>query len=127
MMVKTLRTPLFATLVAFLFLVLHSSPGGSQEKHGTHGDGHDVLHRWYETLKQPISGMSCCNNQDCRPTVSRVIGETIQVMVDGEWTTVPQEKIVGTPSPDLGSHVCAPKFSTSKPKHLFCVVLGAGV
>ncbi len=127
MIVKALRAPLLMILVAFVFLVLLSHSSFAHEKYGAHGDGHDVLHHWYETLKQPISGMSCCNDQDCRPTVSRTVGDTVQVIVDGEWTNVPPEKIVRTPSPDLGSHVCAPKISNSKPKHLFCVVLGGGV
>jgi hypothetical protein len=127
MMIKALRASFFTTVIVAFCTVLYASPGRSQEKHGAHGEGHDTMHHWYQTLKQPLTGMSCCNNEDCRPTVSRVVGETVEVMVDGEWTAVPHEKIVKTPSPDLGSHVCAPKYSTSKPKTLFCVVLGGGV
>ena len=95
---------------------------------GDHGVGHDYLHAWYETLKQPGSGMSCCNNQDCRPTSSRVVGENVQVEVDGEWTTVPPDKILNAQAPDLGAHVCAPKASSLYPKgYVFCVILGNGV
>jgi hypothetical protein len=102
-----------------------SSPFG---RHGFFGMGHDYLHSWYETLKQPGSGMSCCNNQDCRPTSSRVVGDNVQVEVDGEWTTVPPEKILNAQAPDLGAHVCAPKASSLYPKgYVFCVILGNGV
>jgi hypothetical protein len=72
--------------------------------------------------------MSCCNNEDCRPTVSRTVGDAVQVEVDGEWATVPPEKIVKSPSPDLGSHVCAPKHTSLFPKgFVYCAVIGSGV
>ena len=59
---------------------------------GVHGQGHDSLHHWYLTLKQPGTQISCCNDQDCRPTVSRVIDGVTQVQIDGEWANVPPEK-----------------------------------
>jgi hypothetical protein len=95
---------------------------------GTYGLGHDQLHYWYQTLKQPGTGMSCCNNQDCRPTTYRLHGSEIQVEVDGEWTTVPPNKILNVQPPDLNAHVCAPKQPGLYPKgYVFCVVLGSGV
>lgn len=99
----------------------------ADDLHGNHGVGHAELHHWYLTLRQPITGMSCCSNRDCRPTQARVENGIVEVEVDGEWTAVTQDKIIKTPSPDLQSHVCAPKpgFMFSK-GHIFCVVLGAG-
>lgn len=95
---------------------------------GWHGDGHDALHHWYETLKQPRTNASCCNNEDCRPTVSRVVEGVVQVELDGRWTNVPPEKILKTPSPDLGAHVCAPKHGQFRGSgFIYCVVLGSGV
>ena len=95
---------------------------------GHHGLGHHTLHAWYETLKQPGTGISCCNNQDCRPTEARVKGEHVEVLVDGDWTKVPPEKILNTASPDLGSHVCAPNRGAAYPKgYIFCAVIGGGV
>jgi hypothetical protein len=93
---------------------------------GRHGHGHDRLHSWYETLRQPGTGYPCCNNQDCRPTTARMRGRSVEVLVDGEWTKVPRNTIVDTQSPDLNTHVCAPKGPWS-PKPIFCVVLGLGV
>jgi hypothetical protein len=93
---------------------------------GMHGHGHDQLHAWYETLRQPGTGYSCCNNKDCRPTTARTRGETIEVLVDGEWTVVPPSTILNENSPDLNTHVCAPK-GPWKTKPIFCVVLGFGV
>ncbi len=128
MMIKRSSTlPAVWIIIAF-FAVLSPETVRSQDQHGMHGHGHDGLHSWYLTLKQPGSGMSCCNNEDCRPTMSRVVDNAVQVEIDGEWTNVPPEKIVKTPSPDLGSHVCAPKQNKKLPKgHIYCVILGSGV
>jgi hypothetical protein len=101
----------------------------ADDLHGMHGDGHDQLHHWYQTLKQPKNGASCCNNQDCRPTQSRMINGEVQVEIDGEWTIVPREKILNVPSVDLQSHVCAPSAANGMfPKgYIYCVILGLGV
>jgi hypothetical protein len=97
------------------------------DAHGQHGVGHDNLHHWYTTLYDR-SGKSCCNLTDCRPTVSREREGRVEVMVDGEWTIVPADKILDKSSPDLGSHVCSPPRPNTYPKgHIFCVVLGSGV
>jgi len=108
-------------------LIAGIGPGSAQDPHGMYGVGHDMLHHWYETLRQPGNGASCCNNMDCRPTRSRVVNGGVEVELDGEWTPVPQNKILNVPSPDLQSHVCAPRASSVFPKgHIYCVVLGAG-
>ena len=113
--------------VAATFLACGSPNLSAQDSHGSHGVGHDELHHWYLTLKEPRTGMSCCNKQDCRPTQHRINNGAVEVEVDGEWTPVPQYKILNTPSPDLQSHVCAPKAGfTFQKGHIFCVVLGSG-
>ena len=98
----------------------------AQDHRGNHGAGHIKLHKWYKTLRQPGTGYECCDEKDCRPTKSRIRGPHIEVLVDGEWTRVPPNTILQTPSPDLNTHVCAPKGPWS-PKPIFCVVLGFGV
>lgn len=124
-----LRTILFATIatVAAIAAVVWSTDRSlAHEPHGFHGEGHDHLHHWYKTLRQPFTGYSCCDGTDCRPTTARVRGRTIEVLVDGEWTRVPFDKILKKRSPDMNTHVCAPKGPWS-PKVLFCVVIGLGV
>jgi hypothetical protein len=91
-----------------------------------HGHQHDKLHHWYKTLRQPGTGYACCDGKDCRPTSARVRDQSVEVLVDGEWTSVPHNTIVKERSPDLNTHVCAPKGAWS-PKPIFCVVLGFGV
>jgi hypothetical protein len=114
-------------LASVILALISGAMGAAAQSHGVHGQGHDILHYRNQTLSDK-SGRSCCSNQDCRPTQSRVRGERVEVMVDGEWTIVPPEKIINEPSPDLGSHVCSPTEPGVYPKgHIFCVVIGAGV
>ena len=123
---RVMRLAVVAAVLVLACLASGSAP--AQEAHGMHGQAHDGLHYWYRTLKQPNTGISCCNDTDCRPTVSRVVNGIVQVELDGEWTNVPPEKILRTPSPDLGAHVCAPRHSQGRGKgFMFCVVLGSGV
>jgi hypothetical protein len=104
-----------------------ASRGDFQPQHnGEHGHGHDVLHHWYETLRQPGTGYPCCNNQDCRPTTARRAGADIEVLVDGQWTAVRPELIIEAMPPDANHHVCAPKGPWI-PKPIFCVVLATGM
>jgi len=34
-----------------------------------------ALHGWFESLKQPGSGVSCCSIADCRPVEYRLVAE----------------------------------------------------
>ena len=112
---------------AALVVVASVSGPGQSRAQGAHGQGHNALHHWYLTLRDR-AGRSCCSNVDCRPTLSREREGRVEVIIDGEWTPVPREKILSRPSPDLGSHVCSPKQPSIYPKgHIFCVVLGSGV
>lgn len=98
----------------------------THEHRGMHGQGHDKLHHWYKTLRQPGTGYACCDNTDCRPSTARVRDGGLEVLVDGEWTIVPANTIIDRLAPDLNTHVCAPKGPWS-PKPIYCVVLGIGV
>ena len=100
--------------------------GTAQAPRGNHGEGHDRLHQWYLTLRDK-KGKSCCDHTDCRPTQSRYNGKDVEVMIDGIWAVVPQDKILNVPSPDLQTHVCAPNRPNSFPLgYVACVVLAPG-
>jgi hypothetical protein len=49
---------------------------------------------WFQGLRQPRTGMSCCSIADCRQTDFRTNGAHYEAMVDGEWREVPQETIL---------------------------------
>lgn len=101
---------------------------------GAHGQGHAEGHDWYQHLKQPGTGFSCCNGDtvdslgnrregDCRPTRA-FLGEDgrWRALVDGHWREVPSRVVLeGRFNRDpLRAHVCA-----SKTGMIYCF-LGAG-
>jgi hypothetical protein len=49
---------------------------------------------WYNSLRQPQSGISCCSVADCRSTDSRIQGDHYEVLIEGEWRSVPPEAVL---------------------------------
>lgn len=49
---------------------------------------------WFESLRQPGTGMSCCSIADCRQTDFRIVDGHYQVIIDGQWRVVPPEVIL---------------------------------
>jgi hypothetical protein len=89
-----------------------------------HGVGHDSWHAQFYSKLVEHDGGSCCNFNDCRPTLSRSVGNHYEVLVDGEWVAVPQDTIRKVVAPDRGAHVCAPSRALEvRPAMIYCVVL----
>jgi hypothetical protein len=106
---------------AMLTLLLFSSNAGAQ---GVYGTDHDVWHDFYVTLKRPNTTMPCCNDHDCRSTISRRKGDHYEIMVDGFWFAVSQDVIIDVVAPDGGAHVCAPPYSQGDLfGTIYCVIL----
>jgi hypothetical protein len=123
--------PILAVLTLF-GLLLAAASTQAQEHHanhgyqGQHGVGHEHWHQqFYSKLMRKDTRTSCCNLSDCVPTQSRMINDHYEVLVEGEWTKVPQDVIQNVAAPDGGAHVCFPKQPSNRyPKGtLFCVVL----
>jgi hypothetical protein len=96
----------------------------AQEHQGRHGVGHAAWHdSFYSKLIRKDTKTSCCNLADCSPTTSRAVDGRYEVMVEGEWTRVPPDKIQNVAAPDGGAHVCAPKQRGGNKGVLYCVVL----
>lgn len=53
-----------------------------------------TLAPWFEGLRQPGTGMSCCSIADCRQTDFRINGSHYEALVEGEWREVPPDKIL---------------------------------
>jgi len=53
-----------------------------------------TLAPWFQGLRQPGTGMSCCSIADCRQTDFRTKGSHYEAMVEGEWREVPQSTIL---------------------------------
>jgi hypothetical protein len=53
-----------------------------------------ALAPWFQSLRQPATGMSCCSIADCRATQYRIRKDHYEVMIKGRWLTVPPDKIL---------------------------------
>ena len=89
------------------------SPGDAR---GRHGEGHAENHDWYQGLKQPGTGFSCCNGTtngvegDCRPTRAYLNDDgNWYALLDGNWIPVPPRVVLKQLAPDGSSHICASK------------------
>ena len=77
-------------------------------------------HDWYGDLKQPGTGYSCCNGEDCRPTRAYRDADGIwHAWVNGKEVTVPRHLVLEKVAPDGNSHICASKSGT-----IYCFVGG---
>src|SRR5260370_30233809 len=81
---------------------------------GHHGQGHAENHDWYQELKQPDTGYSCCNGTmngiegDCRPTRAYLTEEgQWRALVDGQWVLIPPRVVLKQLAPDGRSHIRA--------------------
>jgi len=94
------------------------SPAFSQDSHrpdhGLRGDGHAENHDWYQELKQPGTGFSCCNGTingvegDCRPTRAYLNDDgQWYALLEGRWVVVPPRVVLKQLAPDGRSHICA--------------------
>lgn len=100
----------------FAVTAIASSPlvGPVIAQQGDHGQGHAENHDWYQQLKQPGTGYSCCNGTvngiegDCRPTRAYLTEEgQWRALIDGKWVLVPPRAVLKQLAPDGRSHVCA--------------------
>jgi hypothetical protein len=53
-----------------------------------------ALAPWFESLRQPDSGASCCSTSDCRPVDFRTSGDHYEVFLQNRWMEVPQHAIL---------------------------------
>src|SRR5260370_27854260 len=61
-----------------------------------------ALAPWFQSLRQPETGMSCCDIADCRPTEYRTGGDGYEVSVHNKWMTVPPRRILQPASTPAG-------------------------
>jgi len=94
---------------------------------GRHGEGHAQSHDWYQELKQPGSGASCCNGTingvegDCRPTRAYLNDDgQWYALLEGRWILVPPRVVLKQLAPDGRSHICA-----SKSGMIYCFLGGS--
>jgi hypothetical protein len=58
-------------------------------------DGADSkLTPWFEGLRQPGTGKSCCSIADCRPVDYRTSGDHYEALIRGNWVAIPADKVL---------------------------------
>jgi hypothetical protein len=112
-------------VVSIVALLLGAPLAVAQD--GTHGQGHAQQHDWYQELKQPGTGYSCCNGTingiegDCRPTRAYVTEEgQWRALIDGKWVLIPPRAVLKQLAPDGRSHICA-----SRSGMIYCFLGGS--
>ncbi len=53
-----------------------------------------TLTPWFEGLRQPGTGTSCCSIADCRTTDYRTTDDGYEAFIDDRWVVVPPDKIL---------------------------------
>ena len=94
-MLRSLSLSLVAS--AFVLTGLLSPPTAVAEDRGA----------WFKSLRQPKTGMSCCDISDCRRTTADWRDGQWWARVEGEWTPIPQEKQLEKVSIDGDAYVCS--------------------
>ena len=71
-----------------------------------------ALAPWFESLKQPGSGVSCCSIADCRPVEYRLATAGYEALLDARWVRVPDDKILhGRTNPTGRAQLCRSPIS----------------
>lgn len=84
---------------------------------GNHGDGHAEMHGEYKDWKQPSNGLSCCNDQDCRPTRADLTEQGWRAWDGTRWLAVPWSAVLDVRAKDGRSHLCSTPAG-----HVYCLV-----
>ena len=96
---------------AVFVLALAALAGRSSEAAPPEG-ADATLAPWFESLKQPGSGVSCCSIADCRPVEYRLATNGYEALLDARWMRVPDDKILhGKPNPTGRAQLCRSPIS----------------
>jgi hypothetical protein len=104
------------------------------------GEAHDI----YSGLKDHRGQFDCCNETDCRPAHYRATPAGVEMLLDDEWVSVPNEVIQyrtlhGDTGETSGGHWCGsmyrsfeklhPDYPPISPSQVFtrCVILPPGL
>ena len=71
------------------FLLIYSSASAAPPENAD-----QRLAPWFQSLKQPGSGMSCCSIADCRQVEYRTSGGHYEALIQEQWMMVPDDKVL---------------------------------
>ena len=97
---------------AALLLVWVIAPGIGASDAAPPENADPNLAPWFESLKQPGSGVSCCSIADCRPVEYRLVADGYEAYLDAKWVRVADEKVLhGMSNPMARGIVCRSPIS----------------
>jgi hypothetical protein len=115
-----MRAALIATFIALVGT-------GALAQDGHYGQGHSENHDWYQGLRQPGTGASCCNGSangvegDCRRTRAYIGDDGVwHALIEGRWVVVPPRVVLQNLAPDGNSHICAGRSGA-----IYCFIGGS--
>jgi hypothetical protein len=83
------------SLARLAFLVVAAWVGAASVAAAQPPDNADPsLAPWFQSLRQPGTGISCCSIADCRATEYRTNGDGYEALIDGAWLPVPADKVL---------------------------------
>lgn len=68
--------------------------GGVRPLAAPPADADMSLAPWFNSLRMPGSGISCCSIADCRRTDARWQDDHYEVLIEGAWRAVPPAAVV---------------------------------
>lgn len=95
----------FGALLAALMLIVMTGPVAVAHP-PPHFD--PALHGWFDSLKQPGTGVGCCSESDCKILAAdqwRTTKDGYQIRVSTMWVDVPPDKILDRQPNPTGSAV----------------------
>lgn len=82
---------------------------------------------WWQSLRQPGTGLSCCNIADCAYTQARFRQGHWQAKVGDLWRDIPDDKVLKDEvTPDGHAVVCNGSLSFSPSPVIYCFIPEAG-
>jgi hypothetical protein len=94
-------------------------PGHAKPPPGADG----TLSAWFQSLEDPETTLSCCDEADCRPVEDRIAPAGYEVMLRGIWVAVPEGKVIHGRANPVGRAV----LCWSATFGIMCFVPGAQV
>jgi hypothetical protein len=111
--------PLLPTGVAVIALVMAFFPRIGEAE--PPADADPALRPWFESLKQPGTGASCCSISDCRPVQYRLAPDGYEALVGSMWLHVPDDRVLRHQQNPLGRAVLCRSPASGT---IFCFVPG---
>lgn len=100
--VKNLR-PIWPVVGAFAAVCLIGAIASAAPPPNADG----TLAPWFQSLRQPGTGISCCSMADCRATEYRTNASGYEAFIDDRWLTVPADRVLDhTDNPTGRAIVC---------------------